>query len=48
MRNTNSSKEHVKLYKSKKNWVAATIFTASVGIFNTALIGNANADNVNS
>lgn len=28
--------------------MAATIFTASVGIFNTTLIGNANADNVNS
>lgn len=48
MRSTNSSKEHVKLYKSKKNWVAATIFTASVGICSTVLIGNANADNVNS
>lgn len=49
VRNTNSSKEHVKSYKNKKiGGVAATIFTASVGICSTALIGNANADNVNS
>lgn len=39
MRNSNFSKEHVKLYKSKKNWVAATIFTTSLGISGAVLIG---------
>ena len=43
----NFSKEHVKLYKSKKKWVAATIFTTSLGISGVSLIESVYANNVN-
>lgn len=44
----NNSKEHVKLYKSKKKWVAATIFTTALGIAGVAATGNVSANSVNS
>lgn len=48
MKRNNNSKEHVKLYKSKKNWVTATIFTTALGIAGVAATGNVSANNVNS
>lgn len=42
------NKEHVKLYKSKKKWVTATICTTALGISGTVLAGNIKADNINS
>lgn len=44
----NCSKEHVKLYKSKKKWVAATIFTTALGITGVAATENVSANSVNS
>ena len=44
----NCSKEHVKLYKSKKKWVAATIFTTALGIAGVAATENVSANGVNS
>ena len=43
-----NAKEHVKLYKSKKNWVAATIFTTALGVVGVSVSSSANADNINS
>lgn len=48
MKRNNNSKEHVKLYKSKKNWVAATIFTTALGIAGVAATENVSANGVNS
>ncbi|WP_286006601.1 KxYKxGKxW signal peptide domain-containing protein [Ligilactobacillus aviarius] len=38
------SKEHVKLYKSKKTWVAATVAAAVLGISGVTTVNNVNAD----
>ena len=38
------SKEHVKLYKSKKTWVAATVAAAVLGISGATTVNNVNAD----
>lgn len=38
------SKEHVKLYKSKKTWVAATVAAAVLGISGVSTVNNVNAD----
>ena len=43
MRITNA-KERVKLYKSKKKWVAATIFTVTLGITGVATAGSVSAN----
>ena len=48
MKRNNNSKEHVKLYKSKKNWIAATIFTTALGIAGVAATENVSANGVNS
>lgn len=48
MRRNNNAKEHVKLYKSKKNWVAATIFTTALGITGVSAVSNASANSVSS
>lgn len=48
MKRNNNSKEHVKLYKSKKKWVAATIFTTALGIAGVAATENVSANGVNS
>lgn len=44
----NNAKEHVKLYKSKKNWVAATIFTTALGITGVSAVNNVSANSVSS
>ena len=46
MRNNNFSKEHIRLYKSKKKWVAVTIFTTSLGIGGASLVENVYANSV--
>lgn len=38
------SKEHVKLYKSKKTWVAATVAAAVLGVSGVSTVNNVNAD----
>ena len=48
MRRNNNAKEHVKLYKSKKNWVAATIFTTALGITGVSAVNNVSANSVSS